>query len=213
MFVRKGTTVRRGRRSVKRPRPPPGASSTGPPVGRHSLTLDPEAGSDSRKATPGEAGEHRPSTSTILTSSGSLTSSLPIVDDERSLCRSTSGLSDDKFQQTVSYGSILYQLKEVQDEAVDVCDFLQRFFEITWNSLTLTVFMLLLLGLPIAMIAVGSSYDHECPREPRIPIYLLVGGALGPLRSSSSCGSRRNLGTSPARAMTLPRTTTTSTTA
>jgi hypothetical protein len=25
----------------------------------------------------------------------------------------------------------------------------------------------------------GSSYQHECPREPRIPIYLLVGGAFG----------------------------------
>ena len=27
----------------------------------------------------------------------------------------------------------------------------------------------------------GSSYEHECPREPRIPIYLLVGGAFGTL--------------------------------
>lgn len=29
------------------------------------------------------------------------------------------------------------------------------------------------------MILAGSSYEHECPKEPRIPIYLLVGGAFG----------------------------------
>ncbi|KAL8570294.1 hypothetical protein ACOMHN_011316 [Nucella lapillus] len=100
------------------------------------------------------------------------------MDDERSICRSVSNFSEDKFQHT-SYGSILYQLREVQDEATDVCDFLQRVFEVAWDSLTLTVVMAILLGMPIAMVAVGSSYEHECPREPRIPIYLLVGGAFG----------------------------------
>ena len=28
-------------------------------------------------------------------------------------------------------------------------------------------------------VTAGSSYEHECPLEPRIPIYLLVGGAFG----------------------------------
>ncbi|PVD34479.1 hypothetical protein C0Q70_05754 [Pomacea canaliculata] len=70
-----------------------------------------------------------------------------IVDDERSLCRSTSGLSDDKFQQTVSYGSILYQLKEVQDEAVDVCDFLQSNIDC------------------VHVIAVGTAYRHDSCRQ------------------------------------------------
>nr|KAG5702683.1 hypothetical protein BaRGS_013320 [Batillaria attramentaria] len=32
------------------------------------------------------------------------------------------------------------------------------------------------------MLAVGSSYEHECPREPRIPIYLLVGGSFGAIQ-------------------------------
>ena len=50
------------------------------------------------------------------------------------MCRSTSNFSDDKFQQTTSYGSILYQLREVHDESTDICDFLQRVFEVTWDS-------------------------------------------------------------------------------
>ncbi|KAL8590778.1 hypothetical protein ACOMHN_060354 [Nucella lapillus] len=102
-----------------------------------------------------------------------------VLDNERSMCRSASNFSEDKFQQQTSYGSILYQLREVQDEATDAWDFLQRVFEVAWDSLVLTVVMVILLAMPISMIAVGSSYEHECPREPRIPIYLLVGGSFG----------------------------------
>jgi hypothetical protein len=51
------------------------------------------------------------------------------------MCRSTSNFSDDKFHQTgAGNGFILYQLREVQDEATDICDYLQRVFEVTWDS-------------------------------------------------------------------------------
>ncbi|XP_076467632.1 uncharacterized protein LOC143298637 [Babylonia areolata] len=200
MFARKGTTVRRGRRSVRRPRtsvqgagagagagaapaplsPAPSSSATS--SSRPRVEADPESG-DVRSGSPGDLGRHRTSSvvsgAPTVSSSTSLTSSLPVLNDDRSImCRSSSNFSEDKFQHT-SYGSILYQLREVQDEATDVCDYLQRVFEVAWDSLVLTVVMVLLLGMPIAMIAVGSSYEHECPREPRIPIYLLVGGSFG----------------------------------
>lgn len=36
---------------------------------------------------------------------------------------------------------------------------------------------LLVFGIPIAEISVGSIFIHECPIEPRIPIYVIVRGA------------------------------------
>lgn len=43
----------------------------------------------------------------------------------------------------------------------------------------LILFIAYLLIAFLLLVVAGSSYDHECPREPRIPIYLLVGGAFG----------------------------------
>ncbi|XP_061565552.1 transmembrane protein 272-like [Cololabis saira] len=37
--------------------------------------------------------------------------------------------------------------------------------------------------LPIAQIAIGAVYLHDCPRQPYIPIYLIVFGVLGVLNA------------------------------
>ncbi|XP_061566199.1 transmembrane protein 272-like [Cololabis saira] len=41
--------------------------------------------------------------------------------------------------------------------------------------------------LPIAHIAIGAVYLHDCPREPYIPIYLIVFGVFGVLLSVLPC--------------------------
>ncbi|KAL8570297.1 hypothetical protein ACOMHN_011319 [Nucella lapillus] len=87
MFARKGTTVRRGRRSVRRPRasvqgpPPPISSSPAPSSAspRHHRDPDLESG-DARTTSPGELSRHRGSnvSAPTVSSTMSLTSCLPV---------------------------------------------------------------------------------------------------------------------------------------
>ena len=81
MFARKGTTVRRGRRSVRRPRaslqgPPPAVAAPSP----RQRDSDPEAGDVSRTTSPGNFSQHRASnvSARTVSSTTSLTSSLPV---------------------------------------------------------------------------------------------------------------------------------------
>lgn len=41
--------------------------------------------------------------------------------------------------------------------------------------------------MPIAQIAIGAAYLHECPREHYIPIYLVVLGVFGLMLALLSC--------------------------
>lgn len=41
--------------------------------------------------------------------------------------------------------------------------------------------------LPIANIAIGAVYLHDCPRQPFIPIYLIVMGVFGMVLTLLSC--------------------------
>ncbi|XP_061565547.1 transmembrane protein 272-like [Cololabis saira] len=41
--------------------------------------------------------------------------------------------------------------------------------------------------LPIAQIAIGAVYLHDCPRQPYIPIYLIVVGVFGIILSVLPC--------------------------
>ncbi|CAD5120257.1 unnamed protein product [Dimorphilus gyrociliatus] len=38
------------------------------------------------------------------------------------------------------------------------------------------------MAVPVAMITVGVKFLHECPIEPKVPIYLLVAGCFGLLK-------------------------------
>ncbi|XP_026208697.1 transmembrane protein 272-like [Anabas testudineus] len=42
-------------------------------------------------------------------------------------------------------------------------------------------------ALPIAQVAIGSVYLHDCPRQYLIPIYLIVGGVFGFVLSMLPC--------------------------
>uniref|UniRef100_A0A7N6AVB0 Uncharacterized protein n=2 Tax=Anabas testudineus TaxID=64144 RepID=A0A7N6AVB0_ANATE len=54
---------------------------------------------------------------------------------------------------------------------------------------TPTVVLSKLLGcaLPIAQVAIGSVYLHDCPRQYLIPIFLIVAGVVGFVLSVLSC--------------------------
>ncbi|OCT84169.1 transmembrane protein 272-like [Xenopus laevis] len=62
----------------------------------------------------------------------------------------------------------------------------------TTNIYALIFSVLLWSALSIAMIVIGSMYVGDCPREPNIPIYLIVAGAshlvafcLNPLKKTA----------------------------
>ncbi|BFZ14654.1 hypothetical protein BsWGS_17693 [Bradybaena similaris] len=159
MFVRKGTTLRKKHQSIRRPRRP-----SLPP---QYTTSDPEVGETS-------SGNMQTQLTGITT--GSNTSSTMTLNEEKNwMHHSKSCLTSDNYQ-TVSYGSILFQLREAHVESASLLDFLQRIWEIMWQSIAMTILLLLLFGIPVSMLAMGTSYLEECPKEPKIPIYLLVGG-------------------------------------
>ncbi|XP_046336486.1 uncharacterized protein LOC124118423 isoform X1 [Haliotis rufescens] len=161
MLVRKGTMVRKKRgQSLRRAASPKPAD---PEHGKFRVTDQ----------------------STLRTPTRAYQGSYSTLDDEKSLCRSTSDFSDgDQYGNggSGSYGSIFHQLQEVNEECEDPCEFLGRAFDIIWNSWLMTTFLVSLTGLPIAMIVIGGSHRVDCPREPKVPIYLLVGGGFGLLK-------------------------------
>ncbi|XP_022237359.1 uncharacterized protein LOC106478115 isoform X1 [Limulus polyphemus] len=57
------------------------------------------------------------------------------------------------------YGSMNYQLHEANQEATGLVDFIFRALGIIGSS--------------------GIQYLQDCPKQPNIPVYLLVGGAFG----------------------------------
>lgn len=102
------------------------------------------------------------------------------LDDERSLYKSSSRLTTPLPTDTPSsYGSLFSQIQENSSDCEGLHDFISRTYRVLNGSILSTGILLLLLAMPVSMLAVGSTYRSDCPLEPRIPIYLLVGGSFG----------------------------------
>ncbi|XP_072932955.1 uncharacterized protein [Epargyreus clarus] len=78
-----------------------------------------------------------------------------------------------------TYGSVAYQLKDANMEASGTVDFVCRAAKIMNRTIVMTVFLACLSTLPVIMLIVGVQYIRDCPAEPRIPVYMVVGGAAG----------------------------------
>ncbi|KAK7480813.1 hypothetical protein BaRGS_00027979 [Batillaria attramentaria] len=75
--------------------------------------------------------------------------------------------------------SVLGGLCEAGVETSNPCDFIARAFSILGATWPVTVFLVVLLAMPLVMTTIGVNYLHECPVEPKLPIYLVVGGCFG----------------------------------
>ncbi|XP_064609310.1 transmembrane protein 272-like [Liolophura sinensis] len=75
--------------------------------------------------------------------------------------------------------SFITTLQDANLEADGACDFVNKGFFILGNTRLFTLFIGLMISFPLAMITAGGKYLEECPKEPKIPIYLLVGGCFG----------------------------------
>ncbi|CAK1555081.1 unnamed protein product [Leptosia nina] len=78
-----------------------------------------------------------------------------------------------------TYGSVAYQLKDANMEASGTVDFVCRAAKIMNRTIVMTVFLAILSTLPVIMMIMGVQYIRDCPAEPRLPVYMVVGGAAG----------------------------------
>ncbi|XP_068909783.1 protein stum-like isoform X2 [Tenebrio molitor] len=78
-----------------------------------------------------------------------------------------------------TYGSVAYQLKDANLEASGTCDFVCKALSIVNKTVVVTVVLVCLSTLPLLMLIMGIQFLKDCPREPNIPIYMVVGGSVG----------------------------------
>ncbi|XP_076331849.1 transmembrane protein 272-like [Tachypleus tridentatus] len=77
-----------------------------------------------------------------------------------------------------SYNTIIGKIRRAKQEATGPLEFVKMTFAIIFGSIVWLTILILTLCIPIAMVVIGSTYIHSCPRQPFIPILLVVGGAV-----------------------------------
>ncbi|KAK4329387.1 hypothetical protein Pmani_000243 [Petrolisthes manimaculis] len=78
-----------------------------------------------------------------------------------------------------SYDSLFGRVREVQRTSSNVADFVKNIVILFLGTIGCTVMIGVTIVIPVFMIIVGSLKINECPAEPFIPIYLVVGGTFG----------------------------------
>ncbi|ESP03668.1 hypothetical protein LOTGIDRAFT_171199 [Lottia gigantea] len=170
MLTRKGTMVRKPRRktSVRRTR---SAGSYTSNQNDSSVPASPIAKfhhTGSFKSSPAK----------------SINSAVLSSEDERQFFRSSLDWSEAISASKVER-EVIVQIQEANTEAENACDFLCRAHRIICSSSFMTGSLAVILILPIAMICIGVKYLNDCPIQPMIPVYLLVGGCFGLLKVTS----------------------------
>lgn len=89
-----------------------------------------------------------------------------------------------------SYESLYGKLKAAKATSSGNVELGKNVCTIIIGTLGFTIFLAILLAIPIAMIAIGAVYKDDCPAERFIPIYLIVGGVFGIIKNISSLGQR-----------------------
>lgn len=83
-----------------------------------------------------------------------------------------------------SYESLYGRAKAIKAESSGNVDFVKKVILLFVGTIGFTVFLGIMLAIPISMIVIGAKYLHDCPAERYIPIYLVVAGSFGVLRNS-----------------------------
>ncbi|XP_015609698.2 serine/arginine repetitive matrix protein 2 isoform X2 [Cephus cinctus] len=81
-----------------------------------------------------------------------------------------------------TYGSLAFQLKDAHLEASGTCDFVFRALGVVSKTLVVTICLGCLSTMPLLMLIMGLQFIRDCPKEPHIPVYMVVGGTLGSVR-------------------------------
>ncbi|XP_076619351.1 uncharacterized protein LOC143340867 [Colletes latitarsis] len=79
----------------------------------------------------------------------------------------------------ITYGSVVFQLKDANLEANSTCDFVFRALKVVFKTRVVTVSLVCLFAFPLLMLIFGWKYSNDCPKEENLPIYMIIGGACG----------------------------------
>lgn len=77
-----------------------------------------------------------------------------------------------------SYDSLFGRIRDTHKASRNVIDFLVKVILLLLGTIGCTIACSITIVIPVAMIVVGSVYFHDCPAEPYIPIFLIVGGSF-----------------------------------
>ncbi|XP_015123736.1 uncharacterized protein LOC107045850 [Diachasma alloeum] len=97
-----------------------------------------------------------------------------VASTEKGACSTSLGVA--------TYGSLVFQLKESHREANGTCDFVLKAMRVVSKTMVVTICLVCLSTVPLLMLIMGLQYIKDCPKEPHIPVYMIVGGTLGSVR-------------------------------
>ncbi|XP_025200985.1 uncharacterized protein LOC112598670 [Melanaphis sacchari] len=80
------------------------------------------------------------------------------------------------------YGSLTYQLNHANMESTGIFDFIIKALSIIHRTVIMTVILSIFTVVPLIMFVVGVEFVRDCPREPHIPVYMIVGGIFGMIK-------------------------------
>ncbi|KAK2583212.1 hypothetical protein KPH14_009231 [Odynerus spinipes] len=108
-------------------------------------------------------------------------------DESRRLCAGVikmpeKGTSEAANLGVATYGSVVFQLKDAHLEANGTCDFVFRALRVVSKTMIVTICLACLSTMPILMFILGLQFIKDCPLQPHIPLYMVVGGTLGTVR-------------------------------
>ncbi|XP_078603329.1 transmembrane protein 272-like [Branchiostoma floridae x Branchiostoma japonicum] len=82
-----------------------------------------------------------------------------------------------------SSSSVLTRMRDAYGMSRGPLDYYDKVCEVFVTTALATVLLFVTLALPTAMFLIGIQNLHSCPIEPKIPVYLAVGGAFGMLKT------------------------------
>ena len=83
-----------------------------------------------------------------------------------------------------SYDSLFGRIRDTHKASRNVIDFVLNVTLLLLGTIGCTIACSITVVIPFCMIVIGSVYFHDCPAEPYIPIFLIVGGKLYPFNTS-----------------------------
>lgn len=82
-----------------------------------------------------------------------------------------------------SYQSLFGQVREVHKSSSGVLDFLRSVILLLLGTLGCSILVGVTVIIPVSMIVIGTTYLSDCPAEKYIPIFLVMGGVFGVLKT------------------------------
>eukprot|EP00118_Oscarella_pearsei_P028767 m.2883 g.2883 ORF g.2883 m.2883 type:complete len:216 (+) comp8948_c0_seq1:120-767(+) len=89
-----------------------------------------------------------------------------------------------------SYDSLFGRVKKQKESSTGHVDFFRRLCVLLGGTVVCTILIGICMALPVSMIVIGAIYLDDCPCKRYIPIYLIVAGCFGIVKTSISLTRR-----------------------